>query len=325
MSSRCGVASTELQVDTSLRGAAPLRLRARADGRCPDPAALTPLKDMWDSPYVSVPAASASRPVGAAEGAGSELEERALKCFARGELEEATQLLQEASTQTARRFVLLGEARRLSGEPDRALEEFRLALAAPGAAAVTGPAHYSRGLCFMSLGEWYAAAESFMQSAPGAELPAEALVSIGTCSRRLGDMERALQFFSRALELEPELTHARMCRAELLEALGEEASAADDYRQLLQHDPNFSAVYLREAYIAVASGLVQESATVCDGMLRLLAHAPESAPDYAYIEAQRSQFLALLQQSLEQQQRHAGATTAQNDGSSMVSPPLAAS
>lgn len=85
-----------------------------------------------------------------------------------------------------------------------------------------------------------------------------------------------------------------------MEALGNTASAADDYRHLLQHDPNFSAVYLREAYIAVANGESQESAAVCDGMLRLLAHADESALDYAYIQAQRSQFEALLQQSVQQ-------------------------
>ena len=231
----------------------------------------------------------------------SEVERQAVELFARGELTRAAELLLEATSQavgqTARNFVLLGEAHRLNNEPDRALEDFRVALTqstgAHGSAAVGGPAHYSRGLCFMSLGEWYAAAESFMQSAPGAELSPDALVSIGTCSRRLGDTERALQFFARALDLDPDHTHGRMCRAELQEVLGEHSGAAEDYRQLLAHDPNFSAGYLREAYIAAASGEYGACGALCDGMLKALAHAPETAPDAMYIEAQRQQFLAL--------------------------------
>ena len=104
----------------------------------------------------------------------------------------------------------------------------------------------------MAIGERYAAAESFMQSAPGdAELPAEALVSIGTCSRRLGDHERAQQFFSRALELEPDHAHARMCRAELLETQGEEAKAAEDYQQLLCYEPNFASACKRSCSLCV--------------------------------------------------------------------------
>ena len=251
---------------------------------------------MWGSPYVSL-ARPSTVPVDKQDGG---LEQCALELLARGDLDQAVRQLQMNSGQTARHYVLLGEARRLAGEPDRALEDFRVALSAPGSEQVAGAAYYSRGLCFMSLGEWYAAAEAFMQSAPGGDLSAAALVSIGTCSRRLGDTERGLQFFSKALDLEPEHSHARMCRAELEEALGHTAGAADDYRYLLQHDPNFCAVYLREAYIAVANGDLQESAAVCDGMLRLLAHAEESAPDYGYILAQRTQFQALLQQSVQQ-------------------------
>lgn len=234
---------------------------------------------------------------------GEAVEQRALECLARGELEQAVGELQDmvaTAGKTSRHYVLLGEARRLAGEPDRALEDFRMALAAPGSEQLAGAAYYSRGLCFMSLGEWYAAAEAFMQSAPGGDLPAEALVSIGTCARRLGDTERALQLFSKALQLEPEHSHARMCRAELQEIAGNTVSAADDYKHLLRTDPNFSAVYLREAYVAVANGLLQETAAVCDGMLRLLAHADESAPDYAYIQAQRTQFESLKQNSVQQ-------------------------
>ncbi len=251
---------------------------------------------MWGSPYVSL-----ERPSKLPAGSESEgVEQRALECLARGEMDQAVGELQKSGGQTARHHVLLGEARRLAGEPDRALEDFRAALSTPGSEQVAGAAYYSRGLCFMSLGEWYAAAENFMQSAPGGDLSAGALVSIGTCSRRLGDTERGLQFFSKALELEPEHSHARMCRAELLESLGNIASAADDYRHLLHHDPNFCATYLREAYIAVANGELQESAAVCDGMLRLLAHAEASASDYAYFQAQRTQFEALLRQSVQQ-------------------------
>lgn len=252
---------------------------------------------MWGSPYVSL-ARPGTIPV---DRESEGVEQRALECLARGEMDQAVGELQKIDGRTARHHVLLGEARRLAGEPDRALEDFRVALSRPGSDQVAGAAYYSRGLCFMSLGEWYAAAENFMQSAPGGDLSAAALVSIGTCSRRLGDTERSLQFFSKALQLEPEHSHARMCRAELLESLGSTASAADDYRHLLQHDPNFCATYLREAYIAVANGDLRESAAVCDGMLRLLAHAEESASDYAYFQAQRTQFEALLRQSSVQQ------------------------
>ena len=200
---------------------------------------------MWGSSYVS---SSRSSTPNLSGGARSAEHAEVLACFARGELAAAearlaaTVAARDGAGRSARNYLLLGEARRLAQQPQRALEDFRLALSSRGAAEVAGATHYSRGLCFMAIGEWYAAAESFMQSAPGdAELPAEALVSIGTCSRRLGDHERAQQFFSRALELEPDHAHARMCRAELLETQGEEAKAAEDYQQLLAYEPNFAS------------------------------------------------------------------------------------
>ena len=136
----------------------------------------------------------------------------ALSMFARGDLESVidgmVEAVRQVEGQTGQNYFMLGEARRLSGDPRRALEEYRLALPlVHDDEATLGAIYFSRGLCFMSIGEWYAAAEQF-QSVPHPQ-PPEALVSAGTCARYLGDEKRALELFDTALKLDGEHSHAR--------------------------------------------------------------------------------------------------------------------
>ena len=106
---------------------------------------------------------------------------------------------------------MLGEARRLNGDARRALEEYRLALPlVQDDEATLGAVYFSRGLCFMAIQEWYAAAEQF-QSIPQPQ-PPEALVSAGTCARYLGDEKRALELFDAALKADGAHSHARCAR-----------------------------------------------------------------------------------------------------------------
>ena len=223
--------------------------------------------------------------------------------FARGELDAVVSELGEAvhapGGQTATNYFMLGEAHRLLGVSKQALDNYRQALLLPGDDGVTkGAIYFSRGLCFMSLEEWVAAAEQF-ESIPNPK-PPEALVSAGTCSRFMGDGNRALQLFDDAIKLNGAYSHARVCRAELREAMGERARAAQDYTQILINDAHFTAPYLRQAYIALHEGRASEACMLCDSLLKLLQHAPASAPDYAFFLEQRQQLQELRRQSAKQ-------------------------
>jgi tetratricopeptide (TPR) repeat protein len=230
-----------------------------------------------------------------------------MAAFARGEVEQATARLESAlaewpAERTAQNYFLLGEARRHEGSPRLALGHYRSALALSAASEAggggegrryetTGAIHYSRGLCFMALGEWYAAAEQFESVPP--PLPAQALVAAGTCARQLGEHSRALQFFDSALEVDRSNSHARVCRAELCELMGQHERATADYQALLTADPCFTAPHLREAYIAVHDGRLDAAARLCDGLLGLLTNVSASARDAGYFAEQRRQLTEL--------------------------------
>lgn len=93
----------------------------------------------------------------------------------------------------------------------------------------------------------------------------------------------------------------RICRAELREAIGERARAAQDYAQVLVNDPHFTAPYLRDAYVALHEGRSAETLSLCDSLLAVLRHAPPAASDSAYFAAQKQQVHALQEQCAQAQ------------------------
>lgn len=97
---------------------------------------------------------------------------------------------------------------------------------------------------------------------------------VGEAYRLNEQYDLALNFYNRAIELDPDLAAAYLGKAQVERLVKEEASTLDDLSQALELDPNMGSAYLERANYYIQAGNLISATVDLDSAKRLMPEAP---------------------------------------------------
>ncbi len=112
-------------------------------------------------------------------------------------------------------------------------------------------------------------------------------MSPGEDAYNRGDLEEALEMFTRLADMDPGNPEAHLHRAKVLHDLGDLAGAAAAYRRVLEIDPGNSGAHFHLGTIAQAEGRLDEARREYEEALRLMPGSPETLANLGGILLER--------------------------------------
>lgn len=151
--------------------------------------------------------------------------------------------------------------------------------------------HNIRGMIYNEQGQYLKAMESFrlLLEAPTYGKPWIAYYNLGFSAANAGNMDEALFYYSRSLELKEDYVQARYQRGLMLERLGREAEAIREYETVLDAIPESSEVHFSLARLYFRAGRAVDARLNFEWVMR---YAPGS--EYS---SQSARYLNMLEQA----------------------------
>jgi tetratricopeptide (TPR) repeat protein len=138
-------------------------------------------------------------------------------------------------------YVKRANALRLYGRPEGALRDCERVLSLSSGTKQTSEGLLLRAETYEMLGNWRAALDDSLKvkvrnlTDSGRHM---LWSTMGHCYYELGDLEKAAYFFSRALEMEPNISLTRVNRAVIYMKIGDYDRAIDDCEYVLRAEPD---------------------------------------------------------------------------------------
>lgn len=148
----------------------------------------------------------------------------------------------------------------------------------------------SRGIVQTQRGQLDKALESYEQAVELNPSDTTALVNRGLVKDELGDYEGAITDYSRAIELDPELTEAYYNRANTHHNQKQYALAIEDYSQAIAQSPEFAYGYVNRAINHELLGDVEQAISDLDQAI-VLFKASGAEADVERVSQKRSELL----------------------------------
>lgn len=145
--------------------------------------------------------------------------------------------------------------------------------------------HFDAGIARANVGDWAGAEVAFSTAIAAGRVDWEVFVSRGNVRQELGQLDAAVEDFSRAVEISPEELMPRFNRANARAQAGDLGVAVDDYTSVLELDPAFSRAYERRGLVLQRLG--QDGAAESD-FTRTIELSPDRAEPYAHRAALRA-------------------------------------
>jgi tetratricopeptide (TPR) repeat protein len=121
-------------------------------------------------------------------------------------------------------------------------------------------AHYYKGLCYYSMGDYSKAIEEFQSSFQESPPILTVVYSArGAARYKHGDYQKAIEDFDAALYGQPNLTFALLYRGEIYSKQNETQKALDDLNKVIKLAPNNAEAYFYRAAVYNAMGKSQEA------------------------------------------------------------------
>ena len=190
-----------------------------------------------------------------------------------------TVLADSAGRQHAQEWSANGYRQLKMGQHQQAVQEFTRAIGAdPSSAAYTG-----RALAYTCLGDLEKAVADYDRAIELEPGQAEAYHDRGTLHERLGDYQRALNDYDRAVELDDSLAIAYCGRGTAYRWLGETQQALESYGKAIELDPRLANAYSGRGDVYYALGDYARAVAEYDRAIKL---------DHQYAEAYHNRGLA---------------------------------
>ena len=213
----------------------------------------------------------------------------------RGDFAAAAKLYTEAidtgSLSDANRAVVLasrGVAYDMMGETDRAIDDFDTAIRLyPD----YGKTYIYRGLTWAKKREFNRAILDFTEAIrrdPGDAFLA--LSDLGNVDEEIGEHDRAIENYGRAIELNPGYVPAYYSRAGAYYAKGDYDQAIEDYGRAIWLKPNYSEAFNNRAIVYLAKGDVDKAIADFGAAIRLNPNNVKAVVNRAHIYAADGKF-----------------------------------
>jgi len=190
-----------------------------------------------------------------------------------------TVLADSAGRQHAQEWSANGYQQLKMGQHQEAVQEFTRAIEAdPSSVAYTG-----RALAYTCLGDLEKAVADYDRAIELEPGQAEAYHDRGTLHERLGDYQRALNDYDRAVELDDSLAIAYCGRGTAYRWLGETQQALESYGKAIELDPRLANAYSGRGDVYYALGDYARAVAEYDRAIKL---------DHRYAEAYHNRGLA---------------------------------
>ena len=107
----------------------------------------------------------------------------------------------------------------------------------------------NRGSAYFDLGEKEKAIEDFTRAVQIDPKLAMAYSNRGSAYFDLGQKEKAIRDFTQAIQIDPKYANAYFNRGTAYSELGEKEKAVEDYTQAIQIDPKYTDAYFNRGYV----------------------------------------------------------------------------
>ncbi len=154
------------------------------------------------------------------------------------------QSIPESQRESGMYWFLLGRTQLMFDQPEPAIVSFSLA---KRSGAVIEPALVGRGLAYLKLRQLTEAMEDFSRALEIHPDNAELWMHRAICHQLSGQLDLALKDIDRACGLAPDRTTARFLRLQLLQGLGRNQEAQQEWQSTLQQEPKRSVDYVSRA------------------------------------------------------------------------------
>jgi tetratricopeptide (TPR) repeat protein len=225
----------------------------------------------------------------------SDLLKAGLAARIRGDFDAAIKFYTEAidtgSLSDANRAVVLasrGVAYDMIGETDRAIDDFDTAIRLYPA---YGKTYIYRGLAWAKKRDFNRAADDFADAIRRDPSDAFlALSNLGNVDEEIGEHDRAIENYGRAIELNPGYFPAYYSRAGAYYAKGEYDQAIEDYGRVIGLKPNYGEAFNNRAIAYLARGAVDKAIADFDTAIRLNPNSVTAVVNRGHIYAADGQF-----------------------------------